>query len=120
MKDLIRALALFFLIVFVGVSSTALAQSNTFMATNIVGAGTTTVKSGLGTLHSIVMNLPIASGTITIYDNTSGSGTKIGTVTLPAVLLGQGPYTAMYDITFSTGLTIVTTGALQDITVSWR
>jgi hypothetical protein len=120
MKDVIRALVLFACAIMVGLASTALAQSSTFMATNIVGAGTTTVKSGLGTLHSIVMNLPIASGTVTIYDNTSGSGTKIGTVTLPAVLLSQGPYTAMYDVTFSTGLTIVTTGALQDLTVSWR
>lgn len=78
--------------------------------TNINAAGTTVVKSGAGVLHSITFNKPVASEVWTLYDNTAASGTKIGTITLPATLLQQGPYTAVYDIAFSTGLTIVSTG----------
>lgn len=86
---------------------------------NITSATTTTVKSGKGNLHAIIINTPVASGTITMFDNTAGSGTKIATITNPVSLLGMGPISAVYDIAFATGLTIVTTGA-QDITVSYR
>lgn len=87
---------------------------------NIVGAATTTVRAGAGMLRTITINQPIASATITIYDSLTGAGTKIGTITFPAALLGQGPITANYDCDFGTGLTLVTVGALMDITVSWR
>lgn len=86
---------------------------------NITTATTTTVKSGAGVLHRLVVNTPVASGTITLYDNTSGSGTKIGTVTLPSTLLNNGPMVAQYECAFVTGLTIVTTGTC-DITVTYR
>jgi hypothetical protein len=58
-------------------------------------------------------------GVIAIYDNTAGSGTLIGTITQPAALLASQVDLA-YDVKFSTGLTIVTSGASQDITVSYR
>ena len=80
---------------------------------------TTTVKSSRGVLHSIVINTPVASSVITIYDNTAASGTKIGTITLPATLLTEGPYSALYDVVFTTGLTITTATGASDITVSW-
>lgn len=86
---------------------------------NITTATTTTVKSGAGTLHSIITNTTAASATVTIYDNTAGSGTKIGTTTNPVSLLQMGPLTAIYDVAFATGLTIVTTGT-QDITVTYK
>ncbi len=88
---------------------------------NIVLAAptTTVVKATPGVLHSIVINKPLAAGVITIYDNTSAAGTKIGTITLPATLLADGPKVALYDVAFNTGLTIVTEGAAQDITVSY-
>lgn len=84
-----------------------------FNSSNITTATTTTVKTGAGMLHSITINTT-AAGTITIYDNTAGSGTKIGTIAASAA----GP-TFMYNVSFSTGLTIVT-GAASDITVSYR
>ena len=55
--------------------------------TNVASATTTAVKSGAGTLHSITVNKAVASGVITVYDNTAGSGTKIATITNPATLL---------------------------------
>lgn len=86
---------------------------------NVVGAATTVVKNGAGLLHRLIINLQVASATITIYDNTAGSGTKVGTITFPAALLGSGPISVEYDLLFATGLTIVTTGAL-DITAVYR
>lgn len=87
--------------------------------TNITTATTTAAKNGTGVLHAIVLNTPVASATATIYDNTAGSGTKIGTVTLPATLLNEGPVSATYDVLFATGLTIVTTGT-ADWTFVWK
>ena len=80
---------------------------------NITGAATTTVRSGAGILRKIVVNTT-AAGTITIYDNTAGSGTKIGTMKASIV---EGTY--IYDCRFQTGLTIVT-GAASDITVCFE
>lgn len=81
--------------------------------TNITTATTTVVKGAPGKLVHIVVNKPVAMSTITIYDNTAGSGTKIGTVTNSAVTT---PYFLDYDLRFATGLTSVTSGA-DDITV---
>lgn len=85
---------------------------------NIVGAATTTVKSGAGTLLKIIINKPIALGVITIYDNTAASGTKIGTITNPAAILQQ-QLELPYEVKFTTGLTIVTSLA-DDITVVYK
>jgi len=84
-----------------------------FSYSNITSATTTTVKSGSGFLHCITINTT-AAGTITIYDNTAGSGTKIGTL---KASVAENTY--YFDATFGTGLTIVTAAA-SDITVSWR
>lgn len=86
---------------------------------NIAGAATTTVKTGAGNLIAIINNKSVASSTITIYDNTAASGTKIGTVTNPGTLL-QSQYPLAYNgLVFSTGLTIVTSGA-DDLTVVYK
>jgi hypothetical protein len=88
-----------------------------FQYQNITGDSTTTVKSSAGMLHAITLNAPTATEVITIYDNTAGSGTKIGTITIPA---SPQPVTLTYDVQFWTGLTIVTATATSDITVSFR
>jgi hypothetical protein len=71
----------------------------------ISSATTTTVKSGAGVLHAIVIG-ETAAGAITIYDNTAASGTTIGVLKASIV---EGTY--IFDRAFSTGLTIVTAGA---------
>lgn len=76
-------------------------------------ATTTTVKSGIGILHTIT----VAAGTlgaITVYDNTAGSGTTIMRTFTPTV---AGTY--ILDVGFTTGLTIVTAAATV-VTVSYR
>jgi hypothetical protein len=86
--------------------------------TNIVAAAptTTVVKSGAGYLHTVCINTPAATGTAQMYDNTAGSGTKIGLITSFAAVTGC----FTYDVYFATGLTIVTSTAAPDYTVSWR
>lgn len=87
---------------------------------NITTLTTTTVKSGAGFLHALTIMTPVASSVITIYDNTAASGTKIGTITLPVTITNQGPITIPVNVSFSTGLTVVTGTAASDITVSFR
>jgi len=81
--------------------------------TNITTATTTTVKSGAGYFECITINAT-AAGTITIYDNTAASGTKIATIKASIV---ESSY--FYYAKFVNGLTIVTAGA-GDVTVAWR
>lgn len=96
-------------------TNTGAAATNSL--TNIATATTTTVKSGAGFLHTVCVNsLGTVASTVTIYDNTAGSGTKIATINSLALLGCQ-----TYDGTFATGLTVVTTGtAAPDVTISWR
>ncbi len=84
-----------------------------FSYSNITTATTTTVKSGAGFIHAITVNTT-AAGTITIYDNTAGSGTKIATLKASV-----GEQTFFYNAAFGTGLTLVTAAA-SDVTVSYR
>lgn len=94
-------------------------QRFSYLNITLAAPTTTVVKSGVGFLHSITVNKATASGVIAIYDNTAGSGTLIGTITMPATLLAN-QITLLFDVSFSVGLTIVTSGAAQDITVSYR
>jgi len=93
---------------------------------NITTNTTTTVKSGAGMLHTITLNNPalltVANLTVAIYDNTAGSGTLIGTFTVPFGLTSALPMQLWFDAKFSTGLTIVTSGptVTGNLTVSYR
>jgi hypothetical protein len=83
--------------------------------TNVTSKTTTVAKIGPGILRAIVINAPGTSDTLTIYDNTAASGTKIGTVTVTA------GYPLVYDVNFSTGLTVVSGGSTAgDYTIVWR
>lgn len=83
---------------------------------NIVSQTTTVIRATAGILHTITFNNPVATSVVTVYDNTSATGTKIATITVPA---SPVPVTLTYDVAFSTGLTIVTATATSDITVSF-
>jgi microcompartment protein CcmK/EutM len=79
---------------------------------------TTTVKSGAGVLRRIVINTKGSSAnTLTIYDNTTGSGTVIGVIDTVNGVSGHFEY----GVSFSTGLTIVTAnGTAADVTVIYE
>lgn len=81
---------------------------------NIVGAQTVS-RPLAKELRSIIVNEAVSSGTITLYDSESASGTLIGTITFPLTLL-EGVGQLNYHCTLNSALTVVTTGNL-DITV---
>ena len=83
--------------------------------THINSATTTNVFSGPGTLHSITIGKSGTAFVLTVYDNTSGSGT-IFTVT------GQSqPITLIFDAVLTTGCTIVSTATVAgDATIMWK
>ena len=84
---------------------------------NITAAATTVVKAGPGQLFCINLQNMAAASTMTIFDNTAGSGTVIATYTQGAAAL-VSPVSLFYDLKFNIGLTIVTTGT-NDLTVSF-
>lgn len=96
----------------------ALINEYTYTPITAAAPTTTVVATGKGILHAIDYTA-VATGVITIYDNTAASGTKIRTITSPATIL-QNEVNKVLDIAFSKGLTIVTSTAAQDIVVAWQ
>lgn len=82
----------------------------------------TAVKSAAGFLHSVTFSCNDAAptaGTIDIYDNTAGSGTKIFSWTLTTAVFN--PTTIILDVSFATGLYIdFTTTADVNVVCSYR
>jgi hypothetical protein len=76
----------------------------------ISSGATTVVKTGGGRLIRVSIT-ETAAGTITIYDNTAGSGTVLAAFKASVV---EGTYE--FNLPFATGLTIVT-GAASKLTV---
>ncbi len=97
-------------------TNTGPAVGYSFLGITLAAPTTTVVKTGAGILHTITFNKPVATGVITVYDNTAASGTVIATITIPASPM---PVTLTYDAAFSTGLTITTATAANDITVTY-
>lgn len=85
-----------------------------YLFKNITANGTTSVKGSPGVLKGIIVNsLGTVASLTTIYDSTSASGTKVGSLNTLSIL---GPID--YDVWMTTGITITTTGVLPpDITV---
>ena len=77
----------------------------------------TQVKSGEGALYSITFNNPVATSVVTLYDGTSTSGNKIGTITIPASPM---PVTVEYNVYFTVGLFVVVATAASDLTISFK
>ncbi len=86
-----------------GTNSEAKHNSAPWSFKNLTASGTTTAKTGAGQLHGFFVGT--ATGNITIYDNTAGSGTKI--LDTCALVAGNN----VLECSFSTGLTVVLSGA---------
>ena len=99
-----------------------MADRNVFPAvwaySNLSANATTTIKSGSGIFHGVTINNVGAGGnTLTVYDNTAGSGTVIATIDTVEL---NGRYLP-FDVRFGTGLTVVmATGTAADITVTYQ
>lgn len=90
-----------------------------FSYKNLAAVAETVVKSTPGLLHLVTINTyGNTDCTLILYDNTSAAGTKIATIDVVTANLP----TRIYDVMFTTGLTVVIagTGTICDITVSYR
>lgn len=84
---------------------------------NILTLNTFLIKVGTGVLHSVVLNTPVATGVVKIYDNNEAGGPIIATITSPTSPVAC---TLTYDVAFTGGLTVVTSVAAQDITITYK
>lgn len=84
--------------------------------TYITTQTTTLVKTGAGFLYSVTFNKPTSTGTCELDDAITNTN-PFAIITTPA---GGVPVTLTYNVKFTTGLSITTGVANQDITVSWR
>jgi hypothetical protein len=84
-----------------------------------IATSTTTaaIKTGAGVLHTVCINtLGTVASTITVDDALTATTPTIAIINSLNLLGCQ-----TYDVTFSTGLTVVTTGTVApDVTVLWR
>jgi hypothetical protein len=86
---------------------------------NITTATTTICKYGPGRITRLLLNSPSQqAGIVTIYDNITNAGTIIGTLQWTANN-AELPQSILFDVPFSTGLTIVTSQA-TNITVIYE
>lgn len=91
--------------------------------TRINTVSTTTLKAGCGNLHSIVFGtLPTTAGTVTVYDNTAGSGTVMfATSVSKATQASNVPMAVDFKgMPFCNGLTIVVATNAPDFTVIYE
>lgn len=97
---------------------------------HISSLSTNVLKYGPGILKKVVIGTApaTAAGTITIYDNTAGSGAIIALLTVDRGSAGGGgaraaaiPYTIDFDeLPFNTGLTVVAATTAIDFTVIYE
>ena len=97
------------------VGSDGAAISNTYKHVNTVA--TTLVKSGTGNLNNISINSKgTVASTVTVYDSLSATGTVVAIIDSLNI---SGTFT--FDVAFTVGLTVVTTGTVApSVTVSYR
>jgi hypothetical protein len=75
-------------------------------------AGTLTVQSEPGFLHSVLISTRVASGVITLYDSIGTSGTVIDTITVGSQTFSDPQNAYLYDVRTKNGLTVVNTANL--------
>ena len=81
---------------------------------NITASATTTLCTGTCFLGSVIINTAGGAETITIYDNTTSTGTLVGTIALPT--LGMSfPFNCM----LKTGLTVKNVSTTGNFTVTY-
>jgi hypothetical protein len=83
----------------------------------IFGAGDIGTRAE-GILHSLVLDLDTAGGTLSIYDNTAASGTPVFVLVQAA---NAPAFAAILDIRFRVGLTVrLQTFASPNLTIVMR
>lgn len=89
------------------------ALNDRFRYAHLNANGTTTLVTGPGKLHSIIVSTAGATATATVFDNITNSGTVIA-------VSSQAVGTYIYDVAFVTGLTVTLAGTTPgDLTVTY-
>ncbi len=95
-------------------------MANTYTNITLAAPTTTTLMDRPGILAGITINKATATGVITVYDGTVTTGTVVATITSPGTLLQNQVSIDYHDLCLKKGLTVVTSTAAQDITVTYR
>jgi len=95
-------------------------MENLYNYITLAAPTTTVVCAKPCILSGITVNKAAANGVITLYNDASAANNAVGIVTMPATLLQNQVSLDYHDICLSKGLTIVTSGAAQDIIVAYR
>ena len=95
-------------------------MSTSALATGALASGsTTTVASGRAFLNSLQVTTDgTNAGTVTVYDNTAGSGKVIAVLTVVGANL-YGGFTVAFGIRCDIGLTFVVSGTGATAYASW-
>lgn len=88
----------------------------TWVYKNMTAQGTSLLKTGPGTLHSVTFNKPVATSTLELDDALTHTSPIIGTVTVPASPM---PVTLIYDVEYATGLSVTMGTADMDVTIAY-
>ncbi|MFM0428197.1 hypothetical protein PQQ75_04205 [Paraburkholderia aspalathi] len=94
-------------------TANVLAAPGLYKYANLSAAGSTLLKTGIGSLGGVVVGTGAAGATITLYDGTNTSGTLI------AVLSAAAPVPLTFGVSFFTGLYVVVAGGSPNVTVSY-
>ena len=82
---------------------------------HITTISTTLVKTGAGFLHTLTINGGWAPGVIELDDALTNTTPQIALITSSA----SAALCLIYDLAFSTGLSVTTSVAAQDITITY-
>jgi len=85
--------------------------------TRVTTAATTLVKTGAGVLHAVAVNTPTSTSTIELDDALTNTTPIIGKMLFAAAI---PPFTVVYDVAFSTGLSVTVGVATVDATIIWK
>jgi len=94
------------------------------MATNKttgdIGVGTTTINDGVAIVAGINIVAAAADVTVTLYDNTAGSGKIVAKYILDIDVAGLSAYVDLPDVRCEIGLTAVVAGVGAEVIVHYR
>lgn len=88
---------------------------NPKMWTHMTAAGTKVIHSRAAYLGSVILNTGAASATLTIYDNSAGSGNVIAIIDCSNTAQGVQ---RDYNVSCPAGLTAVMAGGNADVTIT--
>ncbi len=101
----------------VALGITGTVQIGGYNYTRVTTAATTLIKTGSGVLHAVVVNTPTSTGTLELDDALTNTTPIIGKMLFAAAI---PPFTATYDIAFTTGLSATVAVATIDATIVWK